>query len=300
MDYGDILGRAWRIVWKHKALWLVSMLPGLATLFSVPTTFIFNPTVAPVLSNSLSSISGQTWFPLIGSFVNIVILILMIPFSIIALSTVIKGVARAEAGTEKLPLGELLKDSLPYFWRILGLMLMTIVAYFIVIVGIELISLVLAVITLGIGLLCILPLLLLLIPGFYLAYALLDLSYGAIVVDNLGVFAGLGRGWEIMKKNFWPVVLITLIVYVGMGILIGILLVPLFFPLFFVMFSATSQAAASRSVVLGSLGCVVAFLPFYIVLMGAVTAYMRSIWTLTYLRLSPQTSTPVPVAVENA
>jgi uncharacterized protein (DUF2062 family) len=35
-DFGDVLTRAWKITWKHKVLWILSVLPFLTMFLLLP------------------------------------------------------------------------------------------------------------------------------------------------------------------------------------------------------------------------------------------------------------------------
>jgi hypothetical protein len=46
-DFGDVLTRAWKITWKHKVLWIISILFGLLVSFMFP--LMFSPILFPML-----------------------------------------------------------------------------------------------------------------------------------------------------------------------------------------------------------------------------------------------------------
>lgn len=65
------------------------------------------------------------------------------------------------------------------------------------------------VVTLGIGAICIIPLLCILVPFIWFAGVVLEQSSIAIVVENSGILEGLRRGWEVVISNLGPMVAVA-------------------------------------------------------------------------------------------
>ncbi len=55
-NFGDVLGRTWKIGWNHKVLWLWQMLPGLFAIVVYLLSFLANPTFAMFLPEPLNQI----------------------------------------------------------------------------------------------------------------------------------------------------------------------------------------------------------------------------------------------------
>ena len=49
----------------------------------------------------------------------------------------------------------------------------------------------------------------------------------AIVLENLGIGDGFCRGWEVVRANVGPILLLTLVIFVGSGILGFIIAIPI-------------------------------------------------------------------------
>ena len=125
------------------------------------------------------------------------------------------------------------------------------------------------------------------------------------MIENLGIIDGLRRGWTVFKQNVGPVLLIWLILVVislvaGIVIALPVLIVVLPAAIVFASSFAGSGANPNLSftpLIIAGL-CLVAYSPFLLVLSGILTAYIQSVWTLTYLRLTrPKEivdNTPVP------
>jgi hypothetical protein len=187
---------------------------------------------------------------------------------------------------------------MPYFWRVFLLNLLVGLAIFLAIIIIAVIAILGTVVTFGIGLICIIPLICLLIPVAWFINVILEQSSIAIVVENLGIMEGLNRGWGIVKENIGTMIVMWLILVLGIttigGLIIGL---PLFLTIgtAFVPILLGGEEAIRSSLILGGI-CFVAYLPILIVLGGILRSYVGSAWTLTFMRL---TSTPTSLADRN-
>ncbi|MDH3944231.1 MAG: hypothetical protein OEV06_09080, partial [Anaerolineae bacterium] len=103
----------------------------------------------------------------------------------------------------------------------------------------------------------------------------------------LPVMEALKRGWNVVKDNIGSFVVLGLVLLVGGFILSVILAMPFFAILIPIIVAA---AEGSQDSILGvglvSLLCVVAYLPILLVVSGIVQAYIKSAWTLTFMRLT--------------
>ena len=194
-----------------------------------------------------------------------------------------------EKGSETLNFGELVKGTLPYFWRILGVLLLVWLGMFVVMVPFVGCSMVVSMFTFGIGSLCLLPIFLLL--GI-LVLVMMEQGMAAVVVDNLGVSAALQRAWELVKKNPGPLVLMSFLIYVAsmvVGMVIAIpMLIPMFRSMTDLMQSAGSQPdiQSFQGMFRSMMWWMLAFSPLYAVIQGVLLTFMQSVWTLTYMRLT--------------
>src|ERR1044071_8759070 len=130
-NFGEILTRAWKIIWKHKVLWIFGIL---ASCGHSSGNFNSNRGGGGN-GGGVGNLPPQVtqWFNWIEAHMVTVIVIfvtvLCIVWIIVAfLSTVgkiglIRGVQQAEGGAEHLIFGQLFSESMPYFWRMFGLSL---------------------------------------------------------------------------------------------------------------------------------------------------------------------------------
>ena len=204
----------------------------------------------------------QTWI-LIG--IGVLLLILILVVLKIFLGTIgtiglIRGAQLADQDMEaRLTFGELFKGSLPYFWRVFLLNLLVGLVFFVV--GIILaVGVVLGVVlTLGLILICLLPLLCLLVPLGVVIGVVIEQATIAIVAEDLGILDGLRRGWEVVKTNVGPMIVMWLILGLAIsgigGIIIGLPMILVFAPFLIGLFANAATGARDRSGGLAGLLC---------------------------------------------
>ena len=308
MDFGEVLTNAWKITWKHKVLWIFGILAGCArgggggsggggggggqNGTGNPS---FIPGISPQSQQLLSNL--QDWIAtheslLVTAVVVFVLLALVLTLVRLALGTIgeiglIRGASKADGGAEHLGFGELWRDSLRYFWRVLGLAVIVfaaLLALILLIVGCAVLA---GVATLGIGALIILPLICILIPIGLIVSILVRLADVAMVTEDLGIQAGVKRGWELFKSELGPVLviwLITVVIEIVVGIVIAIPILVVVIPAVISLVFNNGNLASTPLLIAGA--CFVAYLPVLLVASGILIAYTQSVWTLTYLRLT--------------
>jgi hypothetical protein len=283
-DFGEVLTRAWQITWKHKILWVFGLLSMLVGFLFLPVGFA--PALSIVFAEDIPFWMEQPAYLLV--FLGIFILLMVASFFIGALTqaAISVGALRVEQGHEYVSFKEILKASLPYFWRFAGIMAMLMGGVFLVIFGFFAFQTLVSMVTLGLGAMCLAPLQLLLYPLMIVAYAWQEQALASIVVDDLGVINAARRGWEVFRYNILPVTLITLILYLGVGMLSGFISIPLMVPFFAFPFMMIEEIENTRTVLIVASLCMVAYLPVLAVFQSAVLTFMKSGWMLTYLRLT--------------
>jgi hypothetical protein len=285
-NFGEVLTRAWQITWNHKNLWLAGIVIGLIGMLTGAFSLILNPSFASfsdpdAVNQALPSI-------LLSNALVLLLSLLSIPLYVIGMSIPSLGTFQLERGREKVNFGELLKEVLPYFWRILGILAFIwgglFAVLFIVFGCITLLSL----LTFGIAALCTIPLFILTIPLVILVYALMEQGISAVLVDNLGFSSALQRAWELVKQNLGVMALLSIILYLGATVISMVITVPMMIPMFGFLFNMGSEPDFEsidrlfRNMTVWML----ALSPLYALLQGIMLAYMQSVWTLTYMRLT--------------
>jgi hypothetical protein len=298
-DFGDVLTRAWKITWKHKVLWVISVLPFLTMFLFLPFWLIL------LLQKNVDFNAISTWMenPIYSTIAILVYLIVFISSMVLQIasrSSLTLGIYGAEAGLQPVSVVHLLRNGLRYFWRILGISFVISVGMMVVIIAFFAVLAALSVVTMGFAMLCIQPLFILMIPLFLLVMALMEQCESAIVADELTVMDALRRAYELIKSNIWKYVLITLIVYFGMNILISIVTFPLMIPMFFFMMRTMEAGMDFNSMIRMQAVVGIVILPLMALVQGFSQTYIKSAMMLTYLRLTrPELSSPVlPHTVE--
>jgi hypothetical protein len=307
-DFGNVLTRAWQIIWKHKILWIFGILAGCTRGGGggggggsggggggrnggdpLP------PEMQQAFENTGDWITDNGWIIVVVVVLLIALWLLFVFLGTIGRIGLIRGTVQAEGGAASLSFGELFSGSLPYFWRVFGLALLIGLAFLVIFIPIIL----LGVLTAGVGFVCVLPLLCVLVPVAWAVNVILEQANVAIVTENVGLLAGLQRGWEVVKGNVGPILVMALILAV-LSFAVGLVIaVPIFVIVFPAMFAFILGQGESYTPLLVAGLCFVAYLPISITLGGILTAYIGSAWTLTYTRLArPAQGSPTPVPVD--
>ena len=294
-DFGEILSSAIKITWKHKILWLFSALPVLVSFLIFPVMFV------PVFFMDENSFTSPFFLEspvYVFLFVGFSIFVTLLSYVLygISSSSVMLGVLRADSGAERLAARELFDDSKPYWWRVLGVMLLIGLAVSLVFLVIFGCFTLIGAVTAGLGFICLQPLVILIYPLMLVLYGVIEEAQAAVVVDDLGVTDAIQRGWELVKNNFWRIVLVSLLVYLILGVLSSIIMFPLMSPFFlFPFFMQNGELEITpRTLALFMGGFSLVFIPVMAFIQGVTITLLKSTYTLVYLRLTkPQEQTPV-------
>ena len=125
MNFGEVLSKAWKIVWKHKVLWIFGILASCSNASGGMNSSSSYQSKDMQLPSGFENFFTQTpeWqLILIGIVIFLVILLLVL--LAVFLGTIgriglIRGTQQADKEIEtRLVFGELFKGSMPYFWRV--------------------------------------------------------------------------------------------------------------------------------------------------------------------------------------
>lgn len=318
MNYGEVLSRAWQIIWKYKVLWIFGILAGLGSGgggsgsggggSGANYRFDGNRFRLPFENNQYFLQRLELWIEN-NWWVFIVLAVLALVFFavIIVLSTfgrigLARGTWQADEGKEKLTFGALFAESSAYFWRVLGLNILIFLAWIVLVLALVVPSTVIAALTAGIALVCLGPLFILLccllIPVSWAVSVVVEQAIVAITCENRSLIDGLKRGWEIFRANLGPAAIMFLILGIGGGIARFIIAIPFFFTLLPLI--GTAVIDGGRAWMTGGIITLVLFclyLPVAIVLNGIVTTYTGAAWTLTFRRLTRRQANTATVEV---
>jgi hypothetical protein len=317
-NFGEVLTRAWQIIWKHKILWIFGLLASCGQSsgnFNSNSSsgggdgggFGQSPDLPPQFFRWMQIIEENLTTILIVFIALTCIIVIVATFlGVIGRVGLIRGTAQAESGAEKLIFGELFSGSAPYFWRVFGLSLILAVPAIVI-------AIVFAAVVVGaafsaesgsdaglVGLLATAPLLIgcicLLIPVMFVLRMIFRQAERALVIEELAVMPAISRGWEVFKKNLAALIIMAIILGV-IGLVVDIVIAV---PIFLIVFPAVIAFALSEGqnitplILMGICFCL--FIPVAWLVQGVVTSYTESAWTLTYLRLTkPQDAAPAVV-----
>jgi hypothetical protein len=242
-----------------------------------------------------SQYANEPW--VIGILISMTFL-LMIPImfvSVLAQSATTYGALKVEKGAAKLPFQELFNESLPYFWRVLGLYFTFVGAWTLLIFSFMALETIGSMITFGLASLCFMPFFLLLFPIALIGYSVLELAQAAIIEDNMRTMDAIAQGWKLFRGNVLNVVLLMVILYFALSILSSMIIFPLMFPMMLVMplgIESTGNFDKIMPVFL------LVLFPLMFVVMSVVQAilmaFFQTAWAVAYLRLKTDAPLPTP------
>ena len=334
MPYQEILSRAWQIFRRQRALWLFGFLSactggvyGRLSLpsfnFQVPNDIFQQPQphsggapppVPPEVADQMQQLAhyleniseGTIALIALGIFALVMLWFLVVlVLRVVAEPSLVRGIlADIETG-EPLSVGEVFRHGKPFFGRTLLFYLLLGGTWLVSMMVLAVSIVALAFATMGIGILCLVPFFLLLMPLAWLLELYLVLVYLALVLEDTPLLASFGRGWEVLKSNFWQAVLMGLLLTVirlGVSIAVVVVFVLLAIPTLggVVMVGiATHGSALLPLIIIGVLILAVLIL-IATFLMGMLQVYLQSAWVLAYRHFvgqqpAPESSTPQPV-----
>ena len=310
MDFGKILKRAWEIIWKFKVLWIFGILAGCGqgsgggggggggnTGFQFSGDEINIPPNIERFFFRMDRFFNAVDAWQIAAFIGgLILFVLILGLIMAALSTIgnigiVQGTVQAEGGVDRLTFGDLFTSGKPFFWRVFALNLIMGFIVLIIVLIILALFIGLTILTAGIGALCLIPFICVLVPLGWLVGVIMEQAMIALVVEDLGIVDALQRGWNVFRENLGNMVIMALILGIGsffIGIVVALPIIIIVVPA--LLGVAGGAIAESSAIIGGGLAvaglCFVAYLPVLIVLGGILQAYVKSAWTLTFLELT--------------
>ncbi len=306
-NFGEVLTRSWQIIWKHKVLWVFGILASCArgggggsSSGGGNSGYQSGSGDAPFSGGQVESFMNQAGNYLQDNWWIIIVfslLIILLSFAAYLLGMMgriglIRGTAQADKGAESLVFAELWAESMPFFWRIFGLNFLIGFAFFVILLPLILFG----ILTAGIGFLCIIPLVCIMVPVSWVVMAIVEQAQNAIVLEDLSMLDGFKRGWELVKANAGPVVIMMLILGVGSAVLGLVIALPIIIAAVPLIIGA-SQLQQSLTPLYITAACCVIYFPILLTFNGVLTAYIQTAWTLTYLQFARQ-KMEAPVIIE--
>lgn len=321
-NFGEILTRAWQIVWKNRVLWIFGILASCGrgvSNFNGSSNFQGDGGVGtpPDLPPQVMEFFQWIEQNLTTFVVSIIALACIIWIVTIFLGTIgkiglIRGTAQLDGGAEGLIFGQLFSESTPYFWRVFGLSLLVSLPI-LVIVAVAVIGLLGFLVLIpatngsdtapliGLG---ILPLLVgcfcLLIPVMFIIGMIARQAENAIVLEEMSVLPAVSRGWDVFRNNPGAVIVMAIILTIISFVVGFIVAIPIFIVVVPAVFAYSLGQAENWTPLAFAAICICLYLPILLLINGIAMTYTESVWTLTYIRLTkPQENEPVVLLEAN-
>ena len=335
VNLGEVLSKAWKIVWKFKVLWIFGILAGCGG--GSNSRFNYNSGgggsgsggsgqipdfLRPFQNMRPGLIFQEFWrqYAAITAAVIVLLCILWIIFyflGVMGRTGLIKGASKADAGANSLTFGELWTESTPYFWRMFGLNLLVGLPFFILIVimivvlgfagylafgnggsGAGLGAMFIGITSIFVAVICVIAVLSIIVG------MIVEQAQNALVLEDLGVLESLSRGWNVFKSAVLTIVVMAII----LGVIGWVASLIIAIPFIAIAVPAVIGIAANGTRQLSNIiiplliagVCCVIFLPVVWLLTGILQAYNQSVWTLTYRRLTAPAAPVAPVEVSPA
>ena len=285
-DLSNILTRSGQITWRHKSIWGLLMLPMVVAFLPLVLFSIFFLIIVTITG---SDIPDFIYFGLALIFLLTIVISTIVNYAVrtVSISAATLGIVRADQGEGSTKFMDLLKDGLPYFWRILGVMSVINLSIGLAFTIFFMLAFALIIVTIGIAAICLQPIFILLTPLMFLVIAVLDAAQIAVIVDNMSVMDAVKHALQVVRTHIWKYVIITLIVYFGGSILTSVIIMPLMLPVFFVPFLVgLGHGMSTQSVALISVLFFSVFFPVLILVSSVIGVFMKTSLDLTYLRVT--------------
>lgn len=312
MNYGTILGRAWGITWRWKALWILGFLALLGKGGGGSTgnlNYVMGDGDFPIRPQWIPGLAGVLF---VLACLALLVGIAFWVVSIIARGSLISGVQQAEVEGDT-SFGRAWRGGTSRFWALGGVWVLTSGPILVAALG-GLAVLFLLAVSAGItaefsnpaaALAVLAPMLICGIPFFCLiavAAVLLKqiriYAERAAVLEELGWIEAFRRGWEVMRENIGHTIVLWFILLV-VGLLVGSLITGVLFA-----FSAPLVALAAlvlgrggpKSWMLLPVGCGSLVVMILGAAIGSVLETLKSAtWTLAYRELAGMVGAPAVV-----
>lgn len=309
MDFGEVLTKAWKIIWKFKVLWVFGILASCGQggggngSGSANSSIRYSgnggdlpPRFHQFFYNLEDFFNHIHAWQIVAIILGLFMLGILISAIMAALNTIgriglIQGTLAAEAGAESMNFTELFNRGKPFFWRIFGFNLLAGLAIVVIVLLLLMPFIGIGALTFGIGLLCLIPLLCILVPVGWLVGVILEQANIAIVVEDLNILDGLKRGWQVFRDHLGNIIVMALILGIGGAIVGFVLALPIFLLVTPVLIGIIAGSVSGSGFLFGggiaiAILCFAIYLPILILLGGILQAYLKTAWTLTYLRLT--------------
>lgn len=306
MDYGDILSRAWRIVWQNKFMLVLGFLAALGGTSTNTFNYRFSSGELPPGFESRIGPFMASFLPIIIGLACLALFIVLFLWllRLTAQAGLISAAPRLDMG-EKVTFGEAISSGIGNLGKFVGINLLLYGPFVIlgsVLVGVG-VALGIAILgsslpgsgegifgivagSLAIIVVCIGLLFCILLPIWLVLSVIYPFAQRGAVLQELGVIDSIGHGWQIVKSNLGDVILLViifLVLGVGFGFVVALVTIPLGL---LIITPALVDVVMSDSFAPGNLAilfCGGLLLSLFIAVLNAILVSFRSVSvTLAY------------------
>jgi hypothetical protein len=296
MNYGDILARAWKIVWNNKYMFLLGFFAALGNGGNIAGnnfTFTFGGNdIPPDFATRTEAFLTQYWATSLG--LTCLVLVVAVVFWLIRLTAqagLISAASRIDAG-EKVSFGEAVTAGVSKLGRMLGINILMygpflIIGFFVAAIGVAVLA---ATITgevgglnndigelvgsLGVFLICVTLAFCIIVPFLLVVSVLYPFAQRGAVLQDLGVIESIRHGYRMVVANLGEVILLVLL-FIVLGIAVGLVSAVILVPLAFLAFvPAFLSAVTSGTLDFGN----IALIACGGVCIGLVAAAIRAVF----------------------
>lgn len=273
MNIGEVLTRAWDIIWKNKILWIFGLFAALAG-GSGGNNYNYNIGRDGGINHIPFNI--PVWGVALLVLLALVLFVALVVLATLGRAGLVRGAWLADGGESNLTFSRLFRESQPYFGRVLLLGILFVA----ISIGIVLVLIVPTVLTCGIITIC-------LVPFFIVLSMLVELAVVAIVGENKGVVESLQRAWEIVRGNLALVIAVGFVIVIASAVisfLAGLPLMAITAPVIIYMSSNSGQLSSNTFFV--ALFLFLLYLPILLSVQAILTTYVETTWTVAFRRLT--------------
>ncbi len=303
MNYLEVFNQSWKIIKKHKVLWLLGFLAGcgaasgggsvnLGQTFS-SDNFLENSDFYNFMQRNFH-INLYNQEQILALLASIAVVLLVAGLCLGLITLVLRTVGRgglaraawdADEGKSEILFGDMWRHGLKKFWHILLFSLLMVLVDCGLFILLALPVLGLTLVTLGCGLILILPILT--VIG-WLAVAWYQFGVVAIAVEEMEVMDAFRYAFNLTIKNIGKVLLVSVIMAAISFFLSIIFAIPLVLVLMPAIIAVIAEASSIGIWVALSGVLLIVYILVMIVLGSVITAYFGTLWTLFYRRLIDQ------------
>jgi hypothetical protein len=309
MNFGEAITKAWKIIWKHKILWLFGFLSScgargggsgitnrINSSYQLPNNRNL-PQQLPFDLGGLQQAYGKflqqldqvpVWLWAVILVIIILFVLLVFLVNLLGQTALVRGAWEADEGVEHLPFNDLCEKAFRRMGKVFLVRLAFILAVLVLVTALSAILVFSSVLTLGVGLLCLaLPFacVMIVFSAFFQTWEIQAVIGAA--GDDLSFSQAISRSFTLIRQNLVNYLLLYLVLGIGAGILTVLLSLPILLVFFPMLFQALMLNTLRESLTLNA-GVIflIVYIPLLLVANSILEAYIITSWTIAYKRLA--------------